>query len=1118
MSLDTLESRKDDVLNETVAQDIFRELKNLRAYVQTHGKRWILELMQNALDVAKEQGVDVRIDFDGSRLLFSHNGRSFNEEELIHLIYHGSTKVESKGSSGKLGTGFLASHLLSPQVKVKGILCDKQVFDFTLDRQAESIEELTAKMKTTWNQLRKSMRPMDSNTQTFTSYEYPVDTPEKISIYRRGVDILKESAPILLGLDKRLKSVTMREGDEEIVWSKKEKPNSHRVDISLVHSGKIREQALCSMIVVSNNDTSVAVPLTGKNGKLALFNSSNLPKLYYPLPLIGSTAFPFPILISNRDFVPTPDREGALLTSVGEKEVTRNRQIVEEAFELFSQVIDLICETDFIELHNIARLPTLEETKNKCSKWLDEMWIEPMIRTLIKKIRNTPVLLTTSGLLPPKDSRIPVLTGSTENVKRRENLKKLWELAAKEFPESTPTEESYESWQDILSGWLTYRAPAEEEPESYAELLTIEKLCQIVEEKGNLDDLQSSLNGVRVITWLNGLLALIQAAKKNLLFDTESILPNQNRTFSTREGMYCDAEISEDLKDIALMLGRDVRKELLVTEIVTSAVTNSRTEQEILLDTLRRIKDQAKTDYQQENYQKANVKLFQWLVNNKRFEEIRDSFPIFSRGKEIGEEQYLYSFTEENRLLVPETAWSDENRKYIDVFPQRAILSNIYSNLTPDKWKELAENNLVFQKLSFGQSMTLNNKQLRSLSLDEIPENDTKDHKSNGKIQVTSVPFLEDKDWGVMDRLSGRERATKFLCFILGNLIKSDTSWKEVKEVGCSCDSTHHVYPSIWLEALRTRQWVPVSGGKGEKPSSENLAQLFAQDELMDFLKLDDARQFLGILGVNVSVLMTANKPSEERRRFDQAFSKLLTATSMNPEQLTQLADAYSDQDLRRKLLDAVAEKALVRGNQKVGKLVETLIRKLIEDELPKDVYKVDKVRTGSDASIALVGEVEPSNDYLDSEGRELFLRIRGAEKEHLVEIKSARMNIVRMTIPQARQAYDASSAFTLCVVEVPADILDMSDEQAATIVMQNSRFVFPIGEKLGDMIREVDAFQSGEKKLVDQQNQDIQVDIISDVQIRIRVNQPVWQKGLDFTAFVQLISGKQPVAWESQI
>lgn len=621
--------------------------------------------------------------------------------------------------------------------------------------------------------------------------------------------------------------------------------------------------------------------------------------------------------------------------------------------------------------------------------------------------------------------------------------------------------------------------------------------------------MQSSLIEVSAISWLNELLALIQVTKKDLLFDTRSILPDQNRAFRTREGMYFDAGISSELKDIASMLGRDVRKELLMSEIVTNALTNSRTEQEIRLDALRRIKDQAETDFQKENYQKANVRLFQWLVDNKRFEEIRDSFPVFSRGKEVGEEQYVYSFTAESRFLTPETAWGDEDRKYIDVFPPRAILSNIYSGLTADKWKQLVEKNLIFQNLSFDQTMALNNKQLRALSLDEIPENDTEDHKSNEKIQVTSVPFLEDKDWGVLDRLSGRERATKFLSFVLGNLIRSDTSWKEAKEIECSCGSTHHVYPSIWLEALRTRQWVPVSGGKGEKPSSENLAQLFAQNELMGFLRLDEARQFLGILGVNVSVLMTANKSSEERRLFDQAFSKLLTATSMNPEQLTQLADAFADQDLRKKLLDAAAEKKLVLSNQKVGKLVERLIRRLIQDRLPKDVYKVEKVIPRSDAKITLIGEVEPSNDYLDDEGRELFVRISGVEKEHLVEIKSARTNIVRMTVPQARQAYDASSAFTLCVVEVTTDILGMSEEQAETVVMQNAHFVFPIGDKMGDMLKDVDAFQSGEKQLMNRQNQDMQVDIISDAQIRIRLNQIVWQNGRGFSGFIQLISGK---------
>jgi hypothetical protein len=57
MSIEGLASQKDNVLNETVAQDIFRELTDLHAYIEEHGKRWILELIQNALDVAFDREI-----------------------------------------------------------------------------------------------------------------------------------------------------------------------------------------------------------------------------------------------------------------------------------------------------------------------------------------------------------------------------------------------------------------------------------------------------------------------------------------------------------------------------------------------------------------------------------------------------------------------------------------------------------------------------------------------------------------------------------------------------------------------------------------------------------------------------------------------------------------------------------------------------------------------------------------------------------------------------------------------------------------------------------------------------------------------------------------------------
>jgi hypothetical protein len=1111
LSLESLKSKLFGILNETVAQDIFRELKDLRANLDTHGKRWVMELIQNALDVSTEQGVNVRIDLDGKRLVFSHNGRSFTEEELIHLIYHGSTKADSEGLSGKLGTGFLATHLLSLDVRIKGTLCEKEVFDFTLDRHADSVEELTANMINSWQRLLESIHQVDVSSQRETSYEYTLDTPDKFETYQKGIHLLRESASILLSLDKRLNSITIREQGDEFVWSKKENPGSLTIDISLVHGGKSEEEAIRSLIVFANKDTTIAVPLTLKNGRLSIFDASNIPKLYYPLPLIGTTAFPFPFLISNRDFAPTTDREGVFLTNApAEKDVIRNKQIVEIAFSLFQHIVDLLCKNDYGTLHNIARLPEMERIQGNYSNWLDKTWIEPLVQTLIERIRHSPLLLTADCLLAPKDSRIPVLITHNDTANMKDSLKKLWELSTKLFPKSTPNSESYEDWQQILSDWIIHYPPSKGETDPYAESLTIEKLSKIVEETNSLDNLQTSMNEVPVIPWLNELLALVQVMKKDTLFDTKRILPNQNRVFQTRVGLYRDSGISDELKDIALMLGRDVRSELLLNGVTNAALSNLRTEQEILLDTLRRIRNQAKTEFQQERYQKANVDLLKWLINRKLFEEIRNSYPVLSRGKDLNEEEYLYSFSAETLFLFPESEWSEDNRKYVEVFPSRAILSNIYAALGFDDWKQLAENNLIFQNLSFAQEMTLNNKQLRELSLTEIAENDGKDHRTNEKILVTLVPFLENKDWGVMDRISGKERATKFLSFVLCNLIKNDFTWKEAKNVSCICGSTHQIYPSIWLEALRSRQWVPVSGGKGEKPSSENLAPLFAESELTNLLEVDEIRRFLGILGITVSVLLTANKSSQDRREFDQAFSKLLAATGMDSRQLGQIANACADQDLREKLLDAAAEKERIQTNQKVGKLVEDLIRELIEDELSKDVYKVEKVTAGSDARISLVGEVEPDNDYLDEKGREIFIRVTNGARSHFVEIKSVRTDSARMTIPQAKQANKASNAFTLCVVEVPLDIANMPEEAAKSVVKQNARFVFPIGESLSDMVNEVEAFQRGERLLSIQQDQEMQVDVVSEAKIRIRVNQAVWRKGLDLDGFIRLIGGRE--------
>src|SRR5208282_6597373 len=104
--------------------------------------------------------------------------------------------------------------------------------------------------------------------------------------------------------------------------------------------------------------------------------------------------------------------------------------------------------------------------------------------------------------------------------------------------------------------------------------------------------------------------------------------------------------------------------------------------------------------------------------------------------------------------------------------------------------------------------------------------------------------FLVEKDWGVLDKLTGKDRTSNFLSFILALLIKEDDSWKTKTKVPCMCGVEHTIHPSVWLESLRSRQWVPVSGGKGEKPSAENLMEFFSQTGLVQLLKNENVREF----------------------------------------------------------------------------------------------------------------------------------------------------------------------------------------------------------------------------------------------------------------------------------
>ena len=114
-----LKNARDKVLVDNTAQAVFKHLDRIRDNRSALGARWIWELLQNARDAAGPQGVQIRIQVSATECRFVHDGRPFASEEIAHLVYHGSTKIDVE-DIGQFGSGFLATHLLSNIVHVTG--------------------------------------------------------------------------------------------------------------------------------------------------------------------------------------------------------------------------------------------------------------------------------------------------------------------------------------------------------------------------------------------------------------------------------------------------------------------------------------------------------------------------------------------------------------------------------------------------------------------------------------------------------------------------------------------------------------------------------------------------------------------------------------------------------------------------------------------------------------------------------------------------------------------------------------------------------------------------------------------------------------------------------------
>jgi len=1089
------EAVRHEVLADNTAQDILKDLTKLVNGEKRFRNRWIWELMQNARDAAPAGGVTIEIQRTSETMIFRHNGMPFTRKGITHLIYHGSTKQGQDDAVGQYGTGFIATHLISRHITVKGCLDTGEHFTFPLDRSGDSANDLKSAMDKSWEGYVASLAsPGGPGAGEFTTeFVYPL-SDHACQVVDSGIQDLRANAGFVLAFNDRIAAVII-EADGRKIFAKKVATvavteNLNRVTISFSNTQKPIDSA--SIAVLRDGDVCVATELRERDSKWTTGTDRPTPRIFVAFPLTGTEDFCLPVVVNSVKFDPREERDSLNLngTSAANKQ---NMALMEAACTLVPRLAELAGTQGWLGVASLARIPEFKERE-----WLDQAWIKDAVdKNIIATIRATKMLSTKAGtLLAPKDARIPVATSGIES-------KEIWELATKwnTLAEKLPIEEEVSAWEANVVSWMRFTGRATAAFPESLELLT---LCSMAANSSNLSKLKESLTeGADSLRWINNLHSLLARAGQMKAFDEMRILPDQNGIFRTRRELRRDDDVDEVLKGIAEELGVAVRSVLLDGRIKLPELLkllDSKNTEQVLGEALQKLKEYAKNEPNSDRFRAGSISLFSWLISQKLTDNL-DGFPVLAstEDQEVAALCFLKRLptTDEKMPLMPVAQWPDIVRTHRDLFPKHSIINDAYA-ITVDDWKLLADQGYVRHSPLF-----ISRQHLETFVPDEpLPEKDDKGkklrHRTNEPVDISALAFFGDDSTG-LDAVRSKVRAANLLRFLVGWVLLQDASTFDELEVACECGGTHRYYRASWLIPLSNRKWVSIGDGKREVASAESISQLVREyPDLRELLTDGWGAKLLEALKISIADLMLRSVAEKESDRiaYIGTMSEIVRVSGNDPEKARQIvAELSRSKELVEEILEHKQRREKVQRNKDFGAAIEIML----SEALKNSGLKVERTGVGSDFKVT-APDVEEENDVLE-DGREVLFKITGDLNSFLIEVKATTVASARMTVTQARTAVGQPDRFILCMI-----LVDGPDSTIDSI-RHNSRFIADIGVRLEPAWREYSKIESA-KRSGTRPFEGIEL-VMTENQTRFAVDKSVWLTGLTFAEAIGLFLRK---------
>ena len=732
-------------------------------------------------------------------LIFRHNGRGFEPDEITHLVYYGSTKLEQDDPIGQFGSGFLTTHLLSLIIDVSGQLTDGQTFDFRLDRSGDSVADLQQRMDASFEAFKSSLAPAGDGGVVgggaVTTFRYPIDERASEAV-QKGIQALALTGPYVAAVNQEFKRIQFLTVDSGVVIELRNRrglaEHIKEVEVNVSAQGSEREERR-SHVVAEFDGVAVAVPLERRGEDVALLPPTNGPKLLLGFPLIGTEDFSFPAVVHSLRFSPTEERDGVYLGQSDDQVNQENQAALEQGCRLLLAIIGFAAESGWARTHVLAELPPV-----RAQRWLDEAWLRNCLRKhLVDPIRTTSSVLTESGrVIAPIDSTMP-MANSPESVNR------LWLLARAltTLKDRLPRQAEAQGWCSAARSWAAlYDCLPRELKE-----MTMDgrDLAAHVEGAGSTDALQAQIEDGDATSWLDEFYGFLSTNGFDDALRGLKIVPNQNGRFSTLTNLQRDRDIPGELKEIAQLVGWDLRGELRDTGFRTLADEPGAGDVDgdvVILKLIVRLSERMENALD-DNFKVASVRLFAWLAANGRWRHL-EGFPAFSDEGASSTTMKLRRYEDDapEQPLAPVQTWVEPLRKYADLFPRRHILSDDFAAGLDNFsiWSALDKCGFLRTSVLYTRTVPFD----RFLPDEPLPEEDEGEveHKVDGTVEVTDVAFLSGGDISILSRVrQSRNLALLFWDFLTQWLAVEDAQGLKIQESMCVCGSTHRYYPAAWL-------------------------------------------------------------------------------------------------------------------------------------------------------------------------------------------------------------------------------------------------------------------------------------------------------------------------------